>query len=46
VPLEQLSSGDVDVNELRTVTASSDATVLVSGDKYGVLRYVALYYHS
>jgi hypothetical protein len=39
VPLEQISGAD-EFNELKTVASSADANVLVTGDKYGVLRYV------
>jgi hypothetical protein len=38
VPLEQFDGANVDSNELRIVGASSDASLLVTGDKYGVLR--------
>lgn len=41
VPLEQAGSPEVEVNELKTVTASSDATLIATGDKYGVFRYVS-----
>ena len=40
VPLEQMDGAYADTNELRIVSASSDANLLVTGDKYGVLRYV------
>jgi hypothetical protein len=39
VPLEQFDGAYSDTNELRIVSASSDANLLVTGDKYGVLRY-------
>jgi hypothetical protein len=38
VPLEQDERSDVDQNELRSVRASQDASYIVTGDKYGVLR--------
>jgi hypothetical protein len=38
VQLEQFDGANVDSNELRIVGASSDASLLVTGDKYGVLR--------
>ncbi|KAJ4297902.1 hypothetical protein N0V90_005801 [Kalmusia sp. IMI 367209] len=38
VPLEQIEDADGEANELRTVTASSDANLFAVGDKYGVLR--------
>lgn len=38
IALEQVEGPDVMPNELRTVRAASDATFLVAGDKYGVLR--------
>lgn len=41
VPLEQVSGTD-EANELKAVTSSADASVLVTGDKYGVLRYVTI----
>lgn len=44
VPLEQFDGTYSDTNELRIVSASSDANLLVSGDKYGVLRYVTITY--
>ncbi|KAF1917041.1 WD40-repeat-containing domain protein [Ampelomyces quisqualis] len=40
VTLEQLDVLDAVVNELRTVCASADASYLVTGDKYGVLRII------
>jgi WD40 repeat protein len=40
VTLEQLEGLDPVPNELRTVRASTDASFLVSGDKYGVLRII------
>jgi hypothetical protein len=40
VDLEQIDNSDMDPNELKTVMASADARFLVTGDKYGVLRYV------
>jgi hypothetical protein len=42
VPLEQFDGAYCDVNELRIVSASSDASLLMTGDKYGVFRYVTL----
>ncbi|OAG05325.1 WD repeat protein-like protein [Paraphaeosphaeria sporulosa] len=39
VPLEQIPGVD-EVNELKTVASSADASVLVTGDKYGVLRII------
>jgi hypothetical protein len=38
VDLEQIDGADVDPNELRTVRASTDASYLVTGDKFGILR--------
>jgi hypothetical protein len=38
VPLEQFDGVNFDINELRIVGATSDASLLVTGDKYGVLR--------
>ncbi|KAF2130891.1 WD repeat protein-like protein [Dothidotthia symphoricarpi CBS 119687] len=38
IPLEQVEGVDVMPNELKTVRASNDASFLVAGDKYGVLR--------
>jgi hypothetical protein len=41
VELEQPAEGDEDVsNELKVVRVSKDGEFFVSGDKYGVLRYV------
>jgi len=40
VALEQLDGPDPMPNELRTVRASADASFLVTGDKYGILRIV------
>ncbi|KAH8730580.1 WD domain-containing protein [Phaeosphaeriaceae sp. PMI808] len=40
VPLEQPETPDPIPNELRTVRASADASFLVTGDKYGVLRII------
>ncbi|KAF2651962.1 WD repeat protein-like protein [Lophiostoma macrostomum CBS 122681] len=40
VPLEQLANSDVEPNELRTVCTFEDATYLVTGDRYGVLRII------
>jgi WD40 repeat protein len=40
VALEQLDGSDSVPNELRTVRASADASFLVTGDKYGVLRII------
>jgi len=40
VALEQLDGPDPVPNELRTVRASADASFLVTGDKYGVLRII------
>lgn len=41
VPLEQLESSD-EVNELRTIEPSPHVDFVATGDKYGVLRCVAL----
>ncbi|KAF1962740.1 WD repeat protein-like protein [Byssothecium circinans] len=38
VPLEQLEGVDAEINELKTFRASKDASFLVAGDKYGILR--------
>ncbi|EAT84782.2 hypothetical protein SNOG_07316 [Parastagonospora nodorum SN15] len=40
VALEQLDGPDPLQNELRTVRASADASFLITGDKYGVLRII------
>jgi WD40 repeat protein len=40
VVLEQIEGLDALPNELRTVHASADASFLVTGDKYGVLRII------
>jgi WD40 repeat protein len=40
VALEQIEGLDALPNELRTVHASADASFLVTGDKYGVLRII------
>ncbi|EDU48249.1 WD40 repeat protein [Pyrenophora tritici-repentis] len=40
VPLEQLDDPDAVPNELRTVRTSTDASFLVAGDKFGVLRFI------
>jgi WD40 repeat protein len=40
VALEQLEGPDPMPNELRTVRAFADASCLVTGDKYGVLRII------
>jgi WD40 repeat protein len=40
VALEQLDGPDPLPNELRTVRASADASYLITGDKYGVLRII------
>ncbi|KAL5116034.1 hypothetical protein ACEQ8H_006045 [Pleosporales sp. CAS-2024a] len=40
VALEQLEGPDSLPNELRTIRASSDASFLITGDKYGVLRII------
>ncbi|KAH7398864.1 WD40-repeat-containing domain protein [Phaeosphaeria sp. MPI-PUGE-AT-0046c] len=40
VVLEQFDGPDSIPNELRTVRASADASFLVTGDKYGVLRII------
>jgi len=45
VPLEQFDGAYSDTNELRIVSASSNADLLVTGDKYGVLRYVNFTLH-
>lgn len=39
VQLEQFEKGDVETNELKTVRPSADASFLVTGDKYGIVRY-------
>lgn len=39
VPLEQMNDTDVGGNELKAVTSSVDANFLITGDKYGVVRY-------
>ncbi|KAF2446703.1 WD40 repeat-like protein [Karstenula rhodostoma CBS 690.94] len=39
VPLEQIHGAD-EINELKTVASSADASVLATGDKYGVLRII------
>jgi hypothetical protein len=41
VRLEQLNSSELEQNELKTVRASVDASYLVTGDKYGILRYTS-----
>jgi len=41
IPLEQTDDMYDVLNELRTVANLSGARYVVSGDKYGVLRYVA-----
>lgn len=38
IPMEQMIGPDVEPNELKTVTSSADANLIVTGDKYGVLR--------
>lgn len=38
VHLEQLEGTDVETNELKTVCPSADASFLVTGDKYGIVR--------
>lgn len=38
VHLEQAGNSEVEVNELKTVKASIDASYIVTGDRYGVLR--------
>jgi hypothetical protein len=43
VDLEQLDNFDVEPNELKTVRTSADASYLVTGDKYGVLRYTVVF---
>jgi WD40 repeat protein len=40
IALEQLDGPDPMPNELRTVRASADASFLVTGDKYGILRII------
>lgn len=40
VPLEQFDGVEAEANELRAVSVPADASYLVTGDKYGVLRYV------
>jgi hypothetical protein len=42
VDLEQVDNVDVEANELKIVRTSADASYLVTGDKYGVLRYTTL----
>ena len=39
VPLEQMNDTDVGSNELKAVTSSADANFLITGDKYGIVRY-------
>lgn len=42
IELEQPAEGDDDIlNELKVVRVSKDGNFFVSGDKYGVLRYVS-----
>lgn len=43
IDLEQLDNFDVEPNELKTVRTSADASYLVTGDKYGVMRYTNFY---
>jgi hypothetical protein len=38
VHLEQVGSSELDLNELKTARASVDASFVVTGDRYGVLR--------
>jgi hypothetical protein len=38
VHLEQIGTSELDLNELKTVRASMDASFVVTGDRYGVLR--------
>lgn len=40
VDLDQIGSNEIEANELKTVNVSADASYLVTGDKYGILRYV------
>ena len=40
VDLEQIESADAEPNELKAVRASPGTKYVVTGDKYGVLRYV------
>ncbi|KAF2190746.1 WD40 repeat-like protein [Zopfia rhizophila CBS 207.26] len=40
VTLEQIEGSEADANELKTVSASVDASYIVTGDKYGVLRII------
>lgn len=40
VHLEQIGSSEAEVNELKTVRASVDASYVVTGDRYGVLRII------
>ncbi|CAI6252287.1 unnamed protein product [Periconia digitata] len=40
VPLEQFEAADIETNELRTVRPSADASFLVTGDKYGIVRVI------
>lgn len=43
VPLEQMSDADIGSNELKAVASSTDAKFLITGDKYGVVRYVIIF---
>lgn len=38
VPLEQIEDPDIGNNELKAVASSADANLIMTGDKYGVLR--------
>lgn len=40
VDLEQLPGNDDDKNELKIVRTTADMTTFISGDKYGVIRWV------
>lgn len=45
IELEQPAEGEEDIaNELKVVRVSKDGTFFVSGDKYGVLRYVSFFF--
>lgn len=38
ITLEQVEGNDIDTNELKTACASADASYIVTGDRYGILR--------
>ncbi|KAF2639326.1 WD repeat protein-like protein [Massarina eburnea CBS 473.64] len=40
VHLEQIEGADAEQNELKTVRSSNDASFIVAGDKYGILRII------